>query len=90
MATKLIEKFISVFGVQATLNSDQGPMFEITVFDDVCKLLGIEKTGTSPGRPQCDGMIKRACRSVQAMLSAYVSQNQKRLVHIYTHDSLGI
>ena len=77
VATKLIEKFISVFGVPATLHSDQGSMFESTVFQEVCKLLGIEKTRTSPGRPQSDGMIERACRSVQAMLSAYVSQNQK-------------
>ena len=29
------------------------------------------------GRPQYDGMIERACRSVQAMLSAYVSENQR-------------
>ena len=32
VATKLIEKFISVFGVPATLHSDQGSMFESTVF----------------------------------------------------------
>ena len=99
VATKLIEKFVSVFGVQATLHSDQGTMFESTVFQEVCKLLGIEKTGTSPGRPQSDGMIERAFRCVQAMLSAYVSQNQKdwsryipMLVLAYNsavHDSTG-
>ena len=74
---KFIEKFISVFGVPATLHSDQGSMFKNTVFQEVCKLLGIEKTRTSPGRPQSDGMIERAHRSVQVMISAYVSQNQK-------------
>ena len=40
-------------------------------------LLGIQKTRTTPGRPQSDGMVERACRSVQAMLSAYVTENQK-------------
>ena len=77
VATKLIERFISVFGVPATLHSDQGSNFESNVFQEVCKLLGIEKTRTTQGRPQSDGMIERACRSVQAMLSAYVSENQK-------------
>ena len=77
IATKLIERFISVLGVPTQLHSDQGSMFESTVFKEVCNLLGIHKTRTTPGRPQSDGMVERACRSVQAMLSAYVSQNQK-------------
>ena len=66
-----------MFGVPDTLHSDQGSYFQSSVFQVVCKLLGIEKTRTTLGRPQSDGMIERACRSVQAMLSAYVSQNQK-------------
>ena len=77
VATKLIEKFKSMFGVPATLHSGHGSMFKSTVFQEVCKLLGIEKTRTIPGRPQSDGMIECACLSVQAMLSAYVSQSKK-------------
>ena len=77
VATKLIERFISVFGAPVTLHSDQGSNFESILFKEVCSILGIEKTRTMPGRPQSDGMVERACRSVQAMLSAYVSQNQK-------------
>ena len=78
VATKLIETFISVIRVHATLHSDQGSNFQSSVFfEEGYKLLGIEKTRTTPGRPQSDGMTEHACRSVQAMLSAYVSQNQK-------------
>ena len=77
VATKLIEKFISVFGVPMQLHSNQGSNFESQVFQEVCNILGIQKTRTTPGRPQSDGMIERACRSIQAMLSAFVSQNQK-------------
>ena len=47
------------------------------MFQEVFNLLGIEKTRTTPGRLQSDGTVERACRSIQAMLSAYVSQNQK-------------
>ena len=78
VVTKLIEKFISVFGIPATLHSDQGSIFESTVFQEVCKLLGIEKTG----RPQSDGMIERACRSVQCYLP--ISVKIKKIgPHIY-------
>ena len=77
VATKLIERFVSVLGVPATLHSDQGTNFSSNVFKEMCLILGIEKTRTTPGRPQSDGMIERACRSVQSMLAAYVSQNQK-------------
>ena len=59
------------------LHSDQGSNFESQVFQEVCNILSIQKTRTTPGRPQSDGMIERACRSIQAMLSAFVSQNQK-------------
>ena len=84
IATKLIEKFISVFGVPATLHSDQGSMFESTVFQEVCKLLGIEKTRTSPGRPQSDGMIERACRSVHKQCYLPMSVKIKKTgPHIY-------
>ena len=77
VATKLIERFISIFGCPISLHSDQGSNFESLVFQEVCNLLGIKKTRTTPGRPQSDGMIERACRTVQAMLSAYVAQNQQ-------------
>ena len=51
-------------------------MFESSVFKEVCNLLGIHKT-TTPGLPQSDRMVEQAYRSVQAILSAYVSQYQK-------------
>ena len=61
VATKLVERFIYVFGCPVTLHSDQGSNFESLVFREVCNILGIEKTGTTAGRPQSDGMVERAC-----------------------------
>ena len=77
VASKLIDKFISVLGVPSELHSDQGSNFESCVFREVCELLGIHKTRTTPGRPKSDGIVERTCRSNQAMMSSYVSQNQK-------------
>ena len=76
VASKLIDKFISVLGVPSELHSDQGSNVESCVFREVCELLGI-RTRTTPGRPQSDGMVERTCRSIQAMMSSFVSQNQK-------------
>ena len=73
VASKLIERFISVLGCPLSLHSDQGSNFESLVFQEVCSSLAIKKIRTTAGRPQSDCMIEWACRSVQAMLSAYVA-----------------
>ena len=59
------------------IHSDQGQTFESDVFKEMCRILGIEKTRTTPYRPQSDGMIERANRTIENMLSAFVDENQK-------------
>ena len=49
IATKLIKRFISVFWVPTLLHSDPGSHFETTVFKEVCNLLEIQKTRSTPG-----------------------------------------
>ena len=44
IASKLVNRFISIFGVPLQLYTDLGSTFESKVFRDVCKLLGIDKT----------------------------------------------
>ena len=77
VAQKLVDRIVSIFGVPMQLHSDQGRMFESDVFQEMCKILGIEKTRTTPYHPQSDGMVERANRTIENMLSAFVSENQK-------------
>ena len=50
-----MSEFICRFGVPRQLHSDQGPNFESKVFAEVCRLLDIDKTCTTPLHPQSDG-----------------------------------
>ena len=48
VAEKLVSEFICHFGVPRQLHSDQGANFQLKVFAEICKLLDIEKTHTTP------------------------------------------
>ena len=76
VASKLVNRFISIFGVPLQLHTDLGSNFESKVFQEVCKLMGIDKTRTTVRRPQSDGMVERANRSIQNMISSYISDSQ--------------
>ena len=77
IAHKIIDRIVTIFGVPMAIHSDQGRSFESEIFQEMCTILGIEKTRTTPYRPQSDGMIERANRTIADMLTAFVSKNQK-------------
>ena len=68
---------MSRFGVPLSLHSDQGRNFESAVFSEMCSLLGIEKTRTTPLHPQSDGMVERFNRTLEAQLSKFVSDHHR-------------
>ena len=76
VAEALVNQFISVHGVPLQIHADRGSNFEARVFQEGCKLLGIDKTRTTVRRPQSDGMVERANRTIQNMIASYVSDNQ--------------
>ena len=77
VAEKLVNEFISRFGTPLELHSDQGRTFESNLFQDVCKLLGITKTRTTPYHPSSNGMIERFNLTLANMISSFVDKNQK-------------
>ena len=100
MAKVLVDQFVSRFGAPAQLHSDQGRNFESEVFTEMCKLLGIEKTRTTPLHPQSDGMVERYNRTLEHQIAMFVNDNQKDwdqdislLLMAYrtaTHESTGL
>lgn len=84
IAKAFVDRIVSIFGIPLQLHTDQGSNFESTVFKQICNLLGIQKTRTTPLHPQSDGMVERGNRTINHMLSAFVSENQKDWdEHIY-------
>ena len=100
VAKVLVDQFVSRFGTPAQLHSDQGRNFESQVFTEMCKLLGIEKTRTTPLHPQSDGMVERYNRTLEHQIAMFVNENQKDwdqhislLLMAYrtaTHESTGL
>ena len=77
VARALIDQFITRFGVPLFIHTDQGASFESKLFQEICQIMGIKKTRTTKARPQSDGMIERANRTILNMLAAFVSEHQR-------------
>ena len=77
VADVVVREFITSFGACLEIHSDQGRNYESKLFKEVCRLLGVRKTRTTPGRPQSDGMVERYNRTLERMLRAFVSSHQR-------------
>ena len=75
VAGKMMETWICHWGCPENLHSDQGNEFEAVVFKEVCELLGITKTRTTPFNPSSNGMVERTNRTFKSMLRSMASDN---------------
>ena len=75
VAKVLVCEFFCRFGTPLELHSDQGRNFESMLIKEVCELLYIKKTRTTPYHPQSDGMVERHNRTLATQLSMFVNEN---------------
>ncbi|CAC5381214.1 unnamed protein product [Mytilus coruscus] len=57
VADNLTTEFICRFGTPTRIHTDQGREFESVLFVEICKLLGVEKSRTTPYHSHSDGMV---------------------------------
>ena len=69
VAEVVTKEYVCRYGFPLELHSDQGRNFESQVFQEMCHLLGIRKTRTTPLHPQSDGMVEQMNRTLEAQLS---------------------
>ena len=74
VAKKLVDQFFLRFSPPEQLHSDQGRNFESEVITEVCKLLGVVKSRTTPYHPQSDGLVERFNRTLLDMLAKAVRE----------------
>ena len=78
IAHVLVYEFFSRFGPSLELHSDQGRAFESELFQQICRLLEIHKTRSSPYHPSSNGKIERFNKVLVNMISAYLDEEQRQ------------
>ena len=76
VAKKLVDEMFCRFSPPEQLHSDQGRQFESDLVKEICELLQIRKTRTTPYHTQCNGMVERFNRTLLDMLSTAVGNHQ--------------
>ena len=77
VAQKFVYEFVSRFGVPLQIHTDQGTQFQSQLLEQICSLLGIHKTRTTPFHPQSDGFVEQFNRTLESMLTLYVDEDQR-------------
>ncbi|CAC5414321.1 unnamed protein product [Mytilus coruscus] len=72
VAKILVEEVVARFGIPYTIHSDQEAQYKSKLFSEMCNLLEIDKTRTSPYHPKSVGMVERFNQTLEVMLSSYV------------------
>lgn len=75
VAIILYRDWICRYGSPVRLTSDQGRQFESSLFQQLLKLLGINRIRTTAYHPQANGAIERFHRTLKAALMARLSTN---------------
>ena len=70
-------EFPTPFWCSQILTHRPGRNFEAGLIKEMCSLLDIKKTRTSPYHPESDGMIERFNRTILNMLSTSADNNQR-------------
>ena len=76
-ADVIINEVITRYGCPLTVHSDQGRNFEARIFEDMCTLLQLHKTRTTPGNPRCNGLVERFNRTLVWMIKSYLRGEQQ-------------
>lgn len=79
VAETLFKGWIKRYGCPLELHCNQGRQFKSQLFQEMCKLLQINKTWRIAYQPQSDGMVERLNRTIKEMLSKYISTHQTNL-----------
>ena len=77
VAKVFIEQFVCRLGCALHIFTDQGRNFEGHLFYQICELLQMAKSRTTPYRPSSNGQVERMNREILAKLRIYIGGQQQ-------------
>ena len=77
IAKAMVEGFIARFGCPLQIHTDQGRNFTGNLFTQVCQLLQIVKTRTTPYHPALNAQVERFNKTSLQIIRAYLKGNQR-------------
>ena len=76
-ARVILNEVICRYGCPLDIHSDQGRNYTSEIFSELCNLLEIRKTRTSPRHPQCNGKVERFNRTLIRMIRPYLQDQHE-------------
>ena len=76
VAKTLVDGFLSRFGCPSEIHTDQGKNMDGVLMRQLCELLQITKTRTTPYHPASNGQVERYYRSVLQAIRCYLKNKQ--------------
>jgi hypothetical protein len=76
-ARVILNEVISRYGCPCDVHSDQGSNYESYLFQELCQLLEVNKTRTTPYNPRCNGLTERFNKTLIRMVKAYLKGEQR-------------
>ncbi|KAL4088779.1 hypothetical protein QTP88_023863 [Uroleucon formosanum] len=77
VAQAFVECFVCVYGIPKSILTDCGTNFLSDVFKQMCKLLDIEKSQTTPFHPQTNGFLERSHKTLKTYLRSFVDKDNE-------------
>ena len=77
IAKTIFKEWICHYGAPHVIHSDQGRNVDNNaIMNSLCQLFDVDKTRTTPYRPQCNGATERIHRTLSIMLKCFLSNHQ--------------
>ena len=81
VAEILVEEIFLRYGIPHYLHSDRAPEFMSSLMREICSLLEINRTATTPYNPRSDGLVERFNRTLIDMLAKFVGEHKSDWNH---------
>jgi hypothetical protein len=77
VARTFVNDWVARLGVPTFVHTDRGSNFESSLFKEVCRLLEVVKTRTTPYRPAANGQVERANRTILHSIRCYLGKKKR-------------